>query len=208
MGAAAKANGWTLRRMADGELAAVGAVIGAAFASIYRPAVGDDPALAAALGQILPVGVPVYVAARDGVIGGAGLLRYADQATLGGAEAAALWQTLCRYQALPRALLSLWRLSLLGAEATVDRATGYISSLAVAPACQGQGLGHALLDHLEDQSRMAGKTRLALHVIDSNARAIHLYEAHGFRLVRRERSFLTARRWGYRAQLYLVKTLT
>jgi len=204
--APANAAGWTIRLLIPGEEAAVGRVIAAAFAAKYGPALRDDPALAAALGAILPAGVPCYVGEQAGVIAGAGLLRFYGQWIADGAETAAIWRTLRTHQSAWRAAGSLLRLSLLGADGSVDRSSGYISSLAVDPAWQGQGLGGALLDHLEAVSRAAGKTRLALHVVDSNSGARRLYEQHGFRLTTTQRTLFT-RPWGFGAQLYLVKPL-
>ncbi len=204
--APADADRWTIRLLAAGEEPAVGRVIAAAFAAKYGPALGSDPILAAALGAILPTGVPCYVGEQAGSIAGTGLLRFYGQWIADGAETAAIWRTLRIRQSTWQAMGSLLRLSLLGADGTVDRNTGYISSLAVDPAWQGQGLGGALLDHLETVSRGAGKTRLALHVIDSNSGAQRLYERHGFRQVARQRTLFT-RRWGFGAQLYLVKPL-
>ena len=57
-----------------------------------------------------------------------------------------------------------------------------------------------MLTHMEEVSRRAGKTRLALHVADTNQIARRLYERQGFQVVRVERSLLTRRRWGYTAR--------
>jgi len=110
-------------------------------------------------------------------------------------------------QSLARAFRSLVMLSLFGAEPDPDRATAYIGSLAVAPGWQGQGLGSALLAHMEEAARSAGKSRLALHVVDTNTGARRLYERHGFRVARSEFTLLARPIWGYGAVLYMVKPL-
>ena len=193
--------------MAAGETAAVGAVLGAAFADTYIPALGPDPALAAAVAAVLPPGGMCYVGEQAGLVCGAGLLRFQGQAPYSPGESLAVWRLLRARQSVPRALRSLLLLSLVGSDHSPDRLTGYISSLGVAPAWQGRGLGSALLAHLEGLSRQAGKTRLALHVVETNTVARALYTRHGFREARREPSFFTARRWGYRAVLFMVKPL-
>jgi ribosomal protein S18 acetylase RimI-like enzyme len=193
--------------MAAHETAAVGAIVAAAFADKYGPALGDDPRLAAEVAAILPRGGLCYVGERDGTLGGTALLRFHGQPTLGLGELWAIWRCLRARQGRGRALRSLVRLSLLGSEADPDRRTGYLSSLGVLPAYQGQGLGGALLDHLAATSRTAGKARLALHVVDSNAGARRLYERHGFRVVRTEPSFFTQNLWGFQALLYMVRSL-
>ena len=199
---------WTVRRVAPGEEARVGEVLAAGFAAKYRPALGDDPALAAQLAAVLPPGIHCYVGTRAGAIHGAGLLRFSGQLSYGMGETAAVWRRLRARQSLGRALRSLVLLSLVGGEHEPDRDEAYISSLAVDPAWQGLGLGNALLDHLERAARAAGKRRLTLHVVDTNAGAIRLYTRHGFRAQGRTRTYFTRRRWGYRALLFMEKDLT
>jgi ribosomal protein S18 acetylase RimI-like enzyme len=55
----------------------------------------------------------------------------------------------------------------------------YISSMAVAPHLRRHGVGAALLQTAEAQALAWQQPVLALHVYDSNARAIRLYERHG-----------------------------
>lgn len=193
--------------MAAGEREAVGVVIAAAFAPKYGPALGPDPALAASVAAVVPMGTGCYVGVRDGVVRGVGLLRFQGPTGLGSGETRDIWRRLRARQSPLRAARSMLLLSLMGADAAPDRLTGYISSLAVDPAWQGRGLGAALLDRLEADSRAAGKTRLALHVIDTNAGARRLYERHGFTAQRTEPALFTGR-WGYRALIYMVKRLS
>jgi ribosomal protein S18 acetylase RimI-like enzyme len=193
--------------MAAGEREAVGVVIAAAFAPKYGPALGSDPALAASIAAVVPTGSGCYVGVRDGVVRGVGLLRFHGPPGLGSGETRDIWRRLRARQSPLRAARSMLLLSLMGADAAPDRLTGYISSLAVDPAWQGRGLGAALLDRLEADSRAAGKTRLALHVTDTNAGARRLYERHGFTAQRTEPALFTGR-WGYHALIYMVKRLS
>jgi ribosomal protein S18 acetylase RimI-like enzyme len=193
--------------MAPHERAAVGALIAAAFADKYGPALGHDPALAAEVAAVLPSGWACYVGEQAGVVYGAGLLRFAEQRGFGTAEALAIWRALRQRQSLGRTLRSLVLLSLTGADHPPDPRTGYISALAVLPARQGQGLGSGLLRHMEAEARAAGKTRLALDVVDTNTGARRLYERHGFRVIETQPSFFTRRRWGYSAVYYMLKPI-
>lgn len=58
----------------------------------------------------------------------------------------------------------------------------YLAHLAVLPDLRGQGVGHALIDHLIGLARDAGRRRLALDVATSNPRAEALYQRTGFRV--------------------------
>ena len=65
----------------------------------------------------------------------------------------------------------------------------YIVSIAVAPAFRSQGVGAALLDHVERTYR--GRSRhLFLCVSSFNPRARRFYERHGFEAVGTLRAFL------------------
>jgi ribosomal-protein-alanine N-acetyltransferase len=56
----------------------------------------------------------------------------------------------------------------------------YIQTLEVAPAHRKRGIATKLLLRLETSASTAGATAIGLHVAESNAPAIHLYQAHGF----------------------------
>jgi len=61
------------------------------------------------------------------------------------------------------------------------RGTGaYIQTIEVAPALRGQGVGRTLLQCVESSAREAIAIILWLHVEESNAVAIRLYETSGF----------------------------
>ena len=56
----------------------------------------------------------------------------------------------------------------------------YVQTIGVTTDAQGRGLGARLLDELIDESRRRGCARIDLEVRADNARAIALYERHGF----------------------------
>lgn len=56
----------------------------------------------------------------------------------------------------------------------------YIRSMAVAPAAQGRGAGHKLLDAVEEYALANGFDRLFLYTTYFSTGAIELYEKHGF----------------------------
>jgi len=56
----------------------------------------------------------------------------------------------------------------------------HLLNITVAPARQGQGWGHMMLDALSLISRNAGAQTLWLEVRQSNARALQVYERRGF----------------------------
>jgi len=58
-----------------------------------------------------------------------------------------------------------------------------ISDLWVAPACQGQGVGSALLEALEQAIREAGHGFATLETHANNTRAIDLYKRHGYGVI-------------------------
>ncbi|MCR5664622.1 MAG: ribosomal protein S18-alanine N-acetyltransferase [Oscillospiraceae bacterium] len=71
---------------------------------------------------------------------------------------------------------------------------GYISNVAVDPACRREGVGSALIEEL---LRRAGELELSfvtLEVRESNAPAVGLYERFGFRPVGRRKNYYEAPR--------------
>lgn len=61
----------------------------------------------------------------------------------------------------------------------------FIAYMAVEPAAQGQGIGRALLESIEDHARRRGAPYLSLMVTEENAAARELYAAAGFTTERR-----------------------
>ncbi len=56
----------------------------------------------------------------------------------------------------------------------------HLLNITVAPAHQGEGWGHMMLDALSLISRHVGAQTLWLEVRQSNARALQVYERYGF----------------------------
>jgi GNAT superfamily N-acetyltransferase len=199
---------WLIRQMHPADRPAVGRVLAEAFADIYAPVVGHDVAFGAEIAAIFPPDLTCYVGERaDEICGAAFLSLWALQSTVGWAEERAMWRVLRSRQSVGRALLSRILLSLPATAPRADRLTSYVSSFAVRPAWQGQGLGSALLRQCEAASRDAGKTSIALHITDTNWKARRLYERHGFQALRLERSLFTQRIWGFRGLIYMTKYL-
>ena len=67
--------------------------------------------------------------------------------------------------------------------------TAYIQTIEVAPDARRGGVGRALLSRIEDSARAAGAALIWLHVQASNAAAIHLYEAQGYRCQSRRENY-------------------
>jgi putative acetyltransferase len=59
---------------------------------------------------------------------------------------------------------------------TVDRATGYLDQIVVAPRHWGAGIAEMLLA----EAKRLSPARLELHVNQDNARAVRFYRKHGF----------------------------
>ena len=59
---------------------------------------------------------------------------------------------------------------------TIDRKTGYLDQIVIAPELWGHGLAHMLLD---DAKRLS-PAGIELHVNKDNARALRLYGKSGF----------------------------
>ena len=69
------------------------------------------------------------------------------------------------------------------------RVTAYIQTIEVAPEARGRGVGRELLSRIEGSARGAGACLIRLHVEETNAGAIRLYEAHGYACESREENY-------------------
>jgi putative acetyltransferase len=65
---------------------------------------------------------------------------------------------------------------------TVNRATGYLDQIVVAPQHWGAGIAEMLLD----EAKRLSPARLELHVNQDNARAVRFYRKHGFTIAGEE----------------------
>ena len=79
----------------------------------------------------------------------------------------------------------------------------YIQTIEVAPEQLRQGIGKELLRRIEASARAAGAQAIWLHVDATNAGAIRLYEANGYRSEGREENYYARDR----AALIYVKPL-
>jgi ribosomal-protein-alanine N-acetyltransferase len=70
----------------------------------------------------------------------------------------------------------------------------HLLNITVAPARQGQGWGHMMLDALSLMSRHEGAQWLWLEVRQSNLRALQVYERYGFRQVSIRKDYYPADR--------------
>jgi len=70
----------------------------------------------------------------------------------------------------------------------------HLLNITVAPAHQGQGWGHMMLDALSLISRQAGAQWLWLEVRQSNRRALQVYERYGFKQISIRKDYYPAGR--------------
>lgn len=80
-----------------------------------------------------------------------------------------------------------------------EQPLAYIQTLEVAPAQRNRGVARELLRRIEESARDAGAHVIWLHVAESNAAAIRLYEAHGYGSQGREANYYAQ---GIHALLY------
>jgi [ribosomal protein S18]-alanine N-acetyltransferase len=88
------------------------------------------------------------------------------------------------------------------------RPTAYIQTIEMLPEHRGRGAGGELLARIEQSATEAGAAVLWLHVDESNAPAIRLYEACGFTRTGKEEHFYAPGRGAllYRKQLGQERT--
>jgi ribosomal protein S18 acetylase RimI-like enzyme len=142
----------------------------------------------------------VLVAEQDGRIIGTLLIEpiyYTDK------ENHAFEHLAVRELGLLRMLRAAFLLWLLGHTPDPDEA--YITDVAVAQDCQGQGIGGLLMEHAEEWARAHRRDRLTLWVAETNAPAIHLYETAGYTVTRTRSSLLTQIAFGIRRWHFMEK---
>ncbi|HZP06570.1 MAG TPA: GNAT family N-acetyltransferase [Terracidiphilus sp.] len=74
------------------------------------------------------------------------------------------------------------------------RTIAYIDTIEVTQGRRGQGIGGALLNHIEDSAKAASASRIWLHVDAENTSAIRLYETHGYALEGKKEGFYPQKR--------------
>jgi GNAT superfamily N-acetyltransferase len=60
----------------------------------------------------------------------------------------------------------------------------FIDQLAIRPACQGMGIGGALLNHIEQSAVESGYDCLELSTAEMMTHLVRMYSARGFRIIR------------------------
>jgi ribosomal protein S18 acetylase RimI-like enzyme len=65
----------------------------------------------------------------------------------------------------------------------------YLSTLAVAPGAQGQGVGRQLLAAAEDYARQHGCTRVLMSVLSARPELLAWYERHGYQRTGKSEAF-------------------
>jgi len=116
-----------------------------------------------------------------------------------------LWRSLTRNLGIPRAVWATTLLSYPRYSSVVSEA--YVERLVISPSFRRQGMARRLLAAAEDLARDAGKKTVGLHVTGNNLGALRLYEAEGYKVASRQRSFVTAWFLDIREWLYLRKEL-
>jgi len=116
-----------------------------------------------------------------------------------------LWTALVRNLGIPRAVWATILLSYPTYSSVTSEA--YVERLVISPSFRRQGMARRLLSAAEDLARDAGKKTVGLHVTGDNLGALRLYEAEGYVVVSRQRSFIAAWFMDIREWLYLKKEL-
>jgi ribosomal protein S18 acetylase RimI-like enzyme len=194
-------------RMVD--LPGVAVVLQDAFSDKTRVIFGDQPAKVRTLLEAIYTGPVrrgydgVLVAELDGRIVGTLLvepMNYTPE------ESRIFENTAIREFGIPRMLIAAFLLWLIGHRPGAGEA--YISDVAVATDCQGQGVGQRLMQHAEEWARSHGRRQLTLWVAASNAPAIHVYKKSGLSITTTRSSWLTRLTFGIRHWHFMEKQLT
>ncbi|NLF00112.1 MAG: GNAT family N-acetyltransferase [Anaerolineales bacterium] len=208
MGGVAGALTPVVRPAAVADAARIGSILAAGFPDKYGPILGRRaeaaPALLAELSRMrLERGlVWTFVAERDGQA--AGVLNL-EARRPGPADR---WNELVVFVRQVGVWITL-RATMGVALMNTDRIPAdelYVSEVAVAPECRGEGVGAALLAYAAAWARSMGKRRLSLHVASANP-ACRLYERMGYRVVRRQEEWLAKRLFGIDAWLAMAQPL-
>ena len=174
----------TIRPAVVDDAEAVAAIVHDALHDKYAPALGDAALRGiAALTRWEIADVPSsrhWVAEVEGRVAGVVHLAIGPDGVDGFTRA------LAGAVGWPRAVRATLVLSLL-AHSRLGPDEAYVEELAVAPWARRRGVARALLAACEREARRAGRTRLTLWVTTTNAAALPLYAAAGFRETRRRR---------------------
>lgn len=178
-----------VRPAQPGDAAAVAAILAEAFPSLYRAAFGElsIPTWAAILESLFHSGTltlaQTRVAERDGRVVGVCILQ--TSGTIGHGGLRDYWRGLRRVLGFGQTVRAFSG-GLAGQiiiSGRIPRAPdlAYIEALAVTETERGHGIGTLLLREALRWTEEAGRSRIALHVLETNAGAQRLYEREGFR---------------------------
>lgn len=81
----------------------------------------------------------------------------------------------------------------------------YLDGIVVDPSLRGQGIGSALMAAFEHLARENGFTSVSLEVIDTNPRALSLYERLGYRQIATHTMGPFSRLFGFRSSIRMSK---
>jgi ribosomal protein S18 acetylase RimI-like enzyme len=180
--------GLRIRDATEEDAPVIARILVQAFPGLYRSTFGNLGAkrLTTLLTQLYLAGnlslETTYVAEREGQVVGLAILHIGK--SIGRGSAWAYGRRLLRHLGLFRA----WRAFVggLGANAMLDRRIprapdlAYIEALAVAEEERGKGIGTLLIESAMEWTQAQRRTRIALHVLNSNTGAQRLYQRMGF----------------------------
>ena len=168
---------------------AVARILVSAFPALYNSTFGNlgTDRLIALLTHLYLAGnlslTTTQVAEREGEVVGLAILHFGE--SIGRGSAWSYGRLLIRKLGLFRSVRAFF--GGLGANSMLDRRIPrapdlvYVEALAVAESERSKGIGARLLQAAMDQTREQGRSRLALHVLQSNTGARRLYQRMGFR---------------------------
>lgn len=190
------------------DLPGVAAVLQDAFSDKMRVIFGDQPEKVRTLLESVYTGPVrrgydgVLVAESDGRIIGTLLVEPMNYMP----EESRVFENIAvREFGVPRMVIAAFLLWLIGHRPANGEA--YISDVAVAPDCQGAGVGQQLMLHAEQWARNHHRKRMTLWVAASNAPALHVYEKSGLVIIRTRSSRLTRFAFGIQHWHFMEKSL-
>ena len=190
------------------DLPGVSAVLQDAFSDKMRVIFGDQPEKVRTLLETIYTGPVrrdydgVLVAESDGRVVGTLLVEPMNYTP----EESRVFENIAvREFGVPRMLLASFLLWLVGHRPAPGEA--YISDVAVASDCQGQGIGQQLMRHAEQWARDHHRERMTLWVAGINAPALHVYEKSGLTIIHTRSSRLTRFAFGIQHWHFMEKSL-
>ena len=182
-------NGLRIRAADAYDVNAIARLLVQAFPSLYSTTFGNlgTQKLTALLSHLYVVGTlskeTTLVAEREGRIVGLAILHFGNSIGRGSVWTFGLLllRRLNPFQAVRAFFGGLCANAMLDRRIPRAPDLAYVEALAVAEGERGKGIGTHLLEEALTQAKARGRSRMALHVLQSNTRARHLYERIGFR---------------------------